>query len=374
MLGMETDGYNILFQYAVAVAALFWVSIALLYFVKLARTYQITKENAWLMAFVGFFGTNLFFYALISPSHSHVYSFSVVTITFYYVRKSFQSQNRKSILQAAFWFGLVVLVRPVNVLAAAAFPFLASSGQQFLQTLKSKMHGFRIAEIILVFVLALSPQLIINYLQTGNPIIYGYQNEGFYFGHPEIFNFLLSFRKGWFVYTPLMLLLIPATVLLYKRSKYECCTFLLFFVLLVYVFSSWWNWFYGDSFGMRPMVDFYGLFFLVILLTMSTIRKKSALISLSVFLLLTAFLNLFQTWQYAVGIIHPDAMNRKAYNYVFLRSDKSYKHAVAATDESFYGALEQSPFFETKNNLENSVKAGKQTNLSKQIPIRKQQN
>jgi hypothetical protein len=79
--------------------------------------------------------------------------------------------------------------------------------------------------------------------------------------------------------------------------------------------------------------------------------------------MLAIFLNLFQTWQYAVGIIHPDAMNKKAYNYVFLRSDNSYKYAVAATDESFYGEIEQTPFFETKNNLEKKVKGWKTNNL-----------
>ncbi len=362
LTGFETDGYNIFFQYAVAFAALFWTSVALYYFVKLATTYKISKESAWLMAFIGFFGSNLFFYTVVAPSHSHAYSFSIVTITFYFVRKSFLMQNRNTILMAAFWFGMVVLVRPVNLIAAAAFPFLASSLSQFRATIKFKLFNFHFLAATLVFLLALSPQFIINFLQTGKPIIYGYQNEGFYFSNPEIFNFLFSFRKGWLVYTPLMLLLIPAMAYLFKRSKYEFYTFLAFFVLLVYVFSSWWNWFYGDSFGMRPMVDFYGLFFLVILLMISSIKKKMPLILTGLFILVAIFLNLFQTWQYAAGIIHPDAMNKQAYNYVFLRSDKSLKHIVSATDESFYGVLQTTPFFETNTNLEGNLNGWK-TNL-----------
>ncbi len=355
LLGFEMDGYNILFQYSVAIAALFWTSVGLLFFVKLARTYQISKEKAWLMAFIGFFGSNLFFYTLISPSHSHAYSFSIITITLYFVRKSFLSQSRNAILMAAFCFGLVVLVRPVNIIAVAGFPFLASSTFQFRSTIKNKLVNFHFLAAALVFVLALSPQFIINYLQTGKSIIYGYQNEGFYFSHPELFNFLFSFRKGWFVYTPLMLLLVPAIVTLYKRSKYEFYTFIVFCVLIVYVFSSWWNWFYGDSFGMRPMVDFYGLFFLVIVLMVNNLKKKFLSITISIFVLLVVFLNLFQSWQYAVDIIHPDAMNKEAYSYVFLRTDKSYKNAVSGTDESFYGTSENKAFFETKNDLDSTM-------------------
>ena len=355
LTGLEADGYNVLFQYAVALAALFWVSVGLYYFVKLAETYQISKQKAWLMAFAGFLGTNLFFYTLVSPSHSHAYSFSVITITLYFVRKSFLTQRRNIIFLAAFWFGMVVLVRPVNILVVAAFPFLASSFQKFRTTVLSKLNNFHFVGATFIFLLALSPQLIINLLQTGKPVIYGYQNEGFYFDRPELLNFLFSFRKGWFVYTPFMLLLFPAVFQLFRQSKFAFFSFLCFFTLLVYVFSSWWNWFYGDSFGMRPMIDFYSLFFLVILLMLTSIRKKILLIATTTFIMLAVFLNLFQSWQYAVGIIHPDAMNKKAYTYVFLRADQSYKKVVAATDESFYGVLQTSPFFETQNSLETDI-------------------
>ncbi|MCF6170403.1 MAG: hypothetical protein L3J66_05420 [Bacteroidales bacterium] len=353
--GLEADGYNVLFQYSVALAALFWVATGLIYFVKLAETYQVPGEKAWLIAFAGFLGTNLFFYTLVAPSHSHAYSFSIISISLYFVRKSFLTQKRNSILYAAFWLGITVLVRPVNVLVVAAFPFLASSFAQLRHLFTSKFKSLHFAGAALVFLLALSPQFIINLMQTGKVFIYGYQNEGFYFDRPELLNFLFSFRKGWFVYTPFMLLLLPALFFLFKQSKYKFFSFLGFLALLVYTFSSWWNWFYGDSFGMRPMIDYYSLFFLVILVMMVRLKSKLSFLAFNVFLLLTVFLNLFQSWQYAEGIIHPDAMNKKAYAHVFLRSGQSYKQAVGDTDESFYGVLQDAPFFETKNDLEKDI-------------------
>lgn len=149
-----------------------------------------------------------------------------------------------------------------------------------------------------------------------------------------------------------MLLILPATVILYRRSKFECFSFLTFCIILIYVFSSWWNWFYGDSFGMRPMVDYYGLFMLVILLMLSSIKQRIWQIVAVSFIGLSLLLNLFQTWQYAEEIIHPDAMNKSAYNYIFLKTGNSYKRCIAATDESFYGLLQKEAFFKTNTNLE----------------------
>ena len=32
-----------------------------------------------------------------------------------------------------------------------------------------------------------------------------------------------------------------------------------FLVLNVYIIFSWWSWWYGGSFGARPMIDSYGI-------------------------------------------------------------------------------------------------------------------
>ena len=352
LIGLEIDGYNVIFQYSVALSAIFWAFIGLIYFVKLAMLYGVKKEYAWLITISGFIGTNLFYYTLIAPAASHIYSFSLISIFLYFTKKSFQEYNRKSIFISSFILGLIVLVRPANILVVMVLPFLSSSPKNFYQLIRNKLAKGDILLIVLVFIIGLSPQLIINYLQTGQLILYGYQNEGFYFNQPEILNFLVSFRKGWFIYTPFMLLLIPAIVTLFKRSRFEFFSFLGFFLILIYIFSSWWNWFYGDSFGMRPMVDYYGIFFLIIALFVSSIKWPGIRLITFIFIGLTTILNLFQTYQYAKGIIHPDSMNREAYGKVFLKTSDEYVGIIAAADESYYGILNEIPFFETMNDME----------------------
>lgn len=354
LLGLKPDGYNVLFQYATGVSALFWVWVGIWYFVRLAELYHLKKKFAWTLAITGLMGTNLLFYALIRPAASHVYSFALISVFLFYIKKVFLDHNRKAMYISSFILGLIVLIRPADILIVAAIPFIAGSSESFFRVIKNKLMSGQIFVLILLFILGLSPQLLINFLQTGKLLVYGYQHEGFYFSHPAWVNFLFSYRKGWFVYTPFMLLLIPATINLYRSSKYEFFTFLGFFLLLIYVFSSWWNWFYGDSFGMRPMVDFYGLFFLIIGLLLIRVKRKWILLTLYVFIGLTVILNLIQTYQYATGIIHPDSMNKKAYWKVFLKTSEKYDGIIAAADESFYGQLDEKPFFTSFNDMENN--------------------
>ncbi len=347
ILGLPPDGYNILFQYAVALAALFWSGLGIVYTVRLFRLYNISEPLAWGLALAGFLSTNLFFYTFTNPSASHVYSFSLIAVLLYYSKKLFIQYDKKPLYVTAFLLGLIVLVRPVDIVVVLALPFLAASPDAFIQTIRKKVFSKDVLIAALLFLIALSPQLIINFLQTGKPLIYGYKNEGFYWGHPQIFKFLFSYRKGWFVYTPLMLLLFPALITLWKRSKYEMISFLTFLIIIVYVFSAWWNWLYGDSFGMRPMVDFYSLFFLIMALMFVGIKKRVLKILLIVFVAFTMLLNLIQTYQYSAGILHPDSMTKEAYRYVFLKTGSQYRDVIGDEDEYFYGKISDKPFFKT---------------------------
>jgi len=354
LLGLTPDGYNIIFQYSVAFATLFWVGQGIIYFVKLLLTYGIDRKFAWAMATVTLFGTNLFFYVFVQPSFSHTYSFTLITIFLYFCRKGFLNYEKRYMLLASFLMGLVILVRPINIVIVASLPFIAGTPQLFFNTVKLKFKGYDYIPAVIILALTISPQLIINYLQTGGLIIFGYKNEGFYFTEPQISNFLFSYRKGWFIYSPVFLLLLPAVIYQgWRKSIYAAISFVIFFFILVYIFSSWWNWFYGDSFGMRPMVDYYGLFMLVIALFLFQIKMKWFRIIAAFFISIFLLLNLFQSYQYAVGIIHPDSMSKRSYWHVFLKMDKKFKNVISGSDESYYGRLSKKPFFSSSNHIDN---------------------
>ncbi len=352
LVGLPADGYSVLYQYAVALAALWWLWVGLFFLRKLLKSYGVSERVTVWVVLLLLLGTNLFHYAFVEVAFSHVYSFAAITAFLWFLRLFFISKGKKYAFIAAFAFGMVVLIRPVNGMVVFAMPLLAEN-RQILKTRAVALLGSlkNVLLLSILFLLAISPQLIINYLQTGNLIVYGYRGEGFDFLHPRLGAFLFGFKKGWLIYTPVMLLLIPATIALWRRSKLFFYGFVFFLLMLIYIFSSWWNWFYGDGFGMRPMVDYYGLFALVIALWVDKLKPLVKGVLLLIVLLLSV-LNIIQTYQYSKGIIHVDSMTREAYQYVFLRTSDKYRNVIGSADEYFYGKLSDQPLLSTTNTFE----------------------
>lgn len=351
LFGMPVDGYSLIFQYSVGIAALFWAIVGLLFSYRLLLTYKIKHQSILLIVVAAFFGTNLLAYTFLMPAFSHVYSFALISILLYFTRIYFLKNTIKSLVISSLTLGIIFTVRPVNILILLFLPFLASNSKCFADSLKSKFRNFRLIYAIMAFIITLSPYFIINYLQTGSIYYDAYSNEGFYWTHPQVLNFLFSFRKGWFIYTPFMLLIFPALWSIFKKNKFEFYWFVIFITVLIYVFSSWWNWFYGDSFGMRPMVDFTSVFILLITLFYSSLNGIIKRITLT-FIILIISLNNLQSYQYAKGIIHPDSMSKEAYSYVFLKTDSKYSDSISGGPESYFGKLSDVAFYSEINDFE----------------------
>ena len=117
---------------------------------------------------------------------------------------------------------------------------------------------------------------------------------------------------------------------------------------MVYLISSWWNWYYGPSFGQRPFVEFYGLSALLIAFAFRFIQKKAFKVTLIVFSVLCVFLNLIQTFQYHSGIISSWDMNVKKYGYTFLKTGKEYQNCLGGNQDIF-------PYKANKNLVFNEV-------------------
>jgi hypothetical protein len=129
---------------------------------------------------------------------------------------------------------------------------------------------------------------------------------------------LFSFRKGWFIYTPLMLLAVAGMFHLPKMKNY-LFPILAFMVLNVYIISSWWCWWYGGSFGMRTLIECYAILTIPLALTVSKLLENKQPVRTLVVSVIVMFIiwNLYTTYQYKRGIIHYDSMTAKAYIKLF---------------------------------------------------------
>ena len=157
--------------------------------------------------------------------------------------------------------------------------------------------------------------------------MYSYGSETFDFLNPQIFNLLFSFRKGWLIYTPVLILIAPGIIFYFKQfGRFSGITLLLLLSIFIYVTASWWCWWYGGSFGSRPFVDL--LPFCAILL--ASLYKVAASIAwkrlaISFIVGVCVFLNLFQTWQFVNSILPFDEMDQLKYSKIFLKNGEEYR-------------------------------------------------
>jgi hypothetical protein len=320
---LPADGYSYYYTMMVHIGALFYLLLALFGLRKLLRTFTIDEGTiAWVLIAI-VFGTNLFYYVVTEFAMSHVYSFAAITWFSFIIRKYFISQEPKYLLYSALLLGIITLIRPVNILIVLSLPFLADNSGQLISAIKNIFAKSWISILaVFSFLLIISIQLIIYKLSTGQFFIYSYKEEGFNFMNPQIWNFLFSYKKGMFVYTPLLLLSLVGLINMFRNNRYRFYSLLGFLFILIYVFSSWHMWYYGGSFSQRVMVEFYA-FFSVLLAT--ALQQFKSVNTKRVFLGLIVLLIVFcqiQTYQYRRMQIHWSDMNKEKYWEVFLRIDK----------------------------------------------------
>jgi hypothetical protein len=317
--GAEADGFSKPYAIALNIGTIFWLMIGLIYLRKLLLSFGADRIKASLLLLTFVFGTNLFFYTIGEPAMSHVYSFALITIFLVYSKKWIDTSKKKYLLLTFFLLGMITIVRPVNLLIVLWIPFAAGSLQATFDLLKRTFS--KPANLIMAICLFSVPviiQLLIYKLSTGNFFVYTYGTEGFNFTNPEIINFLFSYKKGLFIYTPLIFLSLFGLIPLWKKNRFRAVWMFFSILFIVYVLSSWWMWYYGGSFGMRPMIEFYGLFALLFYFLMEGIKTKALRWGMIVLTLLIIAFCQVQTLQYRYEIIHWADMTRQTYWDVFL--------------------------------------------------------
>ena len=317
------DGYSRLYPIFINGAAIFYL-LAGLFFLK--RLLSLHTENKTIVSFVlvaFVFGTNLFYYAIVEPAMSHVYSFFCVTaLLFYFKNYSLSHRNSSLYLFTLFW-GLIILIRPVNEIILLALPFLCKDLREFQQTIKLIFKNiFLVTKCLLIFLVVISIQFIIYKIETGHFFVDTYSQEHFNWLHPEFVNILFSYKKGLFIYTPLVFLSCAGLIILFKQNRYQFFTFLGFFILLTYLLSAWWCWYYGGSFGLRAYIEFYALFAILLTVTLNTIRSNAVKKIIYGLVIATILLCIIQTYQFRYYQIHWSEMTREKYWDAFLRIDR----------------------------------------------------
>ncbi len=324
ILGTDTGGYSPPYKFFLLVSALFFLTVGLIYLRKILLAHASDTVTALvLLAFV--ISTNLFWYTLYQGTMSHVYSFALISAFVWYSMKWHGYNNIHPALSTAaairlgLMLGLIILIRPTNIIIALFFLLYGvTSGRSLRHRVGELALSYRhLALMALAALIVWMPQMLYWKEMTGQWIYFSYgSDERFFFGDPAIIKGLFSWRKGLFLYTPLMIFAFAGIISLWIRRSPHALAVTLFVPLNIYIIFSWWCWWYGGGFGQRAFIDSYALMAVAAasLLSHAMTAGKNWLkpAILAAFILL-ASLGVIQNIQYYNGAIHWDSMTREAY-------------------------------------------------------------
>lgn len=319
----QADGYSRLYPVFIQIAAIFYFILGLYFLSKLLKLYDFKTASIIIVLIAVTFGTNAFYYIVREAAMSHIYSFSLIAVFLFLSKKYFSHYKPAHIVILAALLGLIVLVRPVNVIVIFLLPFTASSWYNLKRGFFSAIHKpWHLAAGVCFFMAIVSIQMLVYKISTGSFFIDSYSEEYFEFLHPHISGFLFSYKKGAFLYTPILFISLLGLLYFRKTNRFQFFSILFFLLMMIYIFSSWCNWWYGGSFSSRVLIDYFPVFMILLAAALESFRNKvlkGFLIGLLAGLLIV---NQIQVYQYRYGAIHYENMDKQLYWENFLRIDK----------------------------------------------------
>lgn len=312
--GDMANGYSSPYAFGIYYSSILFVFLGLLYLRKILIRFFTEQVSTLTIASI-YFGTNLMYYTLGWNTIAHPYLFTLFVFFLYFTIRWYETFNFRFMLLLGLVFGLSVLIRPTEIVIAL-IPFLYGVGKFSDLSARFQLlwkYRIQIVGAIIFFFIPWIPQMIYWKIYTDQFMFYSYGNEGFYYTNPQFFNVLFSYRKGWFVYTPIMIFSVIGFITLKKKCPdFFWGVFGVFFITL-YLISAWWAWWWGGCFGMRALIQGYVFLSLPMASFYSyMIENGKRAVLLSTIYVMIAY-NIYQTYRYIATVIHWDSMSKEAF-------------------------------------------------------------
>ena len=318
LMGYAQDGWSVPYHFAVGFSGLLAFLIGLFFLRKsLVRRFSNVVSDLTVVCIA--LMTNAFYYGVLDGAQSHIYSFMLLSIAIYHFDSWGEKRQIKDFLVTSFCFGLLVLIRPTNGIVLF-YPLV------YLRFNKTLVNSGLIRQLFVgftVFLLPIIPQLLFWKLMSGSFVFYSYGEENIFWLSPHIWEGLFSFRNGWLVYTPIMVLAFIGIPFLRKIDAPLTMAISIIFPLHVYIVFSWWCWYYGSSLSIRPMIDMYPLFAFAIAAFIRFLLTRNAILYPLFYGLLVCLMvnNALQIEQYEKSLLSGSDMTKKAFTRLFFESD-----------------------------------------------------
>jgi hypothetical protein len=299
---LEKDGFSFWYNKFIDVSAIFYLLFGLICLFYYLR-YYFEKATVYFILTVIFLGTNLYYYSIDETGMSHVYSFSLFSLFLLVIRKTdyFSKMSTWHIAGVGILIGLIVLVRPSNILFAIVYFFLDVVNRDQIQIrIKNILRTKFFVICLLSISIAIIPQLIYWKYSYGNFITYSYGSETFEWFTPKLFQTWLAPNNGLFSYSPFYLFILLGCCFMLKSRISNGILSLSVFLLISYIFSCWWDRSFGCSFGARSYVEYLTLFCLPVGYLQGKVKNFSKGVRIGFYILTLFFIcfNLKLTYSY----------------------------------------------------------------------------
>ncbi|MGZ3862741.1 MAG: hypothetical protein ACXVPN_15685 [Bacteroidia bacterium] len=324
--GDNVTGYEAPFSAAISISTLVYYLLSLLLLKKILRHFRFSENAIALTIICISLGTNLLSYTTAYLGMPHVNDFFLLCCIMYLLIKWYGTQKTRYGILIGLCFGLLVLIRPTNILFGLLIPLYGVNNVDSLKlNFKFLLSNVKGLSVMALFALvAFSPQLVYWKYVTGNWFYFSYVGEQFFYNNPHLIEYVFGFRKGWLIYSPIVIL---AVIGLFRKSGMTN-VFLAGTIMIIasslYLNSSWWCWWFGGGFGARSMIEVYPLLAFGFCNFFEHLQFKKAKLWLAgIIFSLVIFHNIKSSYLNRINKIHYDSMTFAAYKYLFFKIDVS---------------------------------------------------
>ncbi len=316
------DGYSAPYQHTTFISTWFYVILGLFFLRKFLVAY-FNDMIVLLALIICTIGTNLYIYTVQEPGLSHPYLFFLYACILYLTNRLYRKPSWMHAILLGICLGLCAITRPLDVLIFLIPLFWTTPGTSALSKLSFLLeHKYKLLALLLFALLTVLPQLVYWKEMTGEWLYYSYSEKDYFqFKQFNIIKGLFSYRKGWFLYSPLLILGFIGALLMSRSKdfKFYFWPFWLFFVPMIFLVFSWHMWTYGWSFSCRALMETIPLLAFPIAFVLSKLSslKLKYIVPAGIITIFLLALSAFQIWQYEQNILQGDAMSKKSYWAIF---------------------------------------------------------
>jgi len=323
--GQPMDGFSYPYQFSLVVGGILYTLIGLIFLRKILRRFFPEITTALVMVLI-VLGTNYINHLTIKNLEPVNVLFMLMTLVVWHSIRWVETKKPCYLMLIGVFSMLMMLVKPSEIIVLLIPLFWGlSTTKEVKQRLSAVFADKRTLLITLGLCLLLAlPQMIYWYLKTGLPVYDSYKNAGIGldFFRPHIMNVLFSYRKGWLLYTPLMIFALSGFYFLYKQNRSIFRAITVYFLIAFYIISSWTEWWYGAGFSNRPLITTYPLLAICLGYFLEYIGKQRLILKIGLGLVFVALigLNQFQWWQLKNYILDPYRTTKAYYWATFLKT------------------------------------------------------